>query len=190
MTAFTPNQLANARLLAYLTDQYPVPAATNNPKYRLKFAVIVAAFTESSLGDLNYGDAGSTSVGFFQQTNGYGTLGARMNPVTALEMFLNGGPQSQTAFLKTTWEYGDYPSICRCVQQVQKSQFNGTTVDPKTGQPYPLAGNYIGNINVAIDVLGQIGIPQVAPPTLAAQLAAVDTALTTASAALHAIKAP
>lgn len=198
MTTFTPEQLANTKMLAFLVDQYPLPPADNHPAFRVKFAVIVAALTECSLKDITYGDIGSSSLGFMQQTAGYGPAGGRLNPVTSVDMFLNGGPQGQPAFLKTPWTRGDYPLLCRCVQQVQGSQFDGKTIDPKTGQPYPYAGNYIGNIADALDALAQAGIPPVPPPTgnpavaqlvpIIAQLTTIDQLLTTAVTALKAVK--
>lgn len=211
MTAFTAEQLANTKMLAFLVDQYPLPPANNNPAFRVKFAVIVAALTECSLKDITYGDIGSSSLGFMQQTAGYGSAGGRLNPVTSVDMFLNGGPQGQPAFLKTPWTRGDYPSICRAVQAVQGSQFDGKTltdgktINKATGKPYPAgtplpyADNYINNIADALDALAQAGILPVPPPPpvnpvitqlvpIIAQLTTVDQLLTAAVTALQAIK--
>lgn len=177
VTVFSPAQLLNARLLCWLVDQYVLPVQDNNPPRRVKWAVVNCAFTEASLINLNSGDAGSSSVGFFQQTAGYGPLIDRLHPPKTLDMFLSGGPQGQPAFLKQQWQRGDYPWLCRQIQAVQGSQFDGRTVDPSTGRPYVYADNYVRNINVTNEILAAIGIPLTQPQTVAQQIAPIIAAL-------------
>lgn len=76
------------------------------------------------------------SVGLYQQrARWWGSTEGSMSPFTATWRFL-------TALLVDVpnW-YTDTDEPASC-QKVQRSQYDGITIDPKTGKPYPFAGNY------------------------------------------------
>lgn len=152
VTAF---QLEDAAALWAIVELRP------NLPDRVALAVICAALDESSLlnvthGDLNPDGTPTTSLGFYQQTAGYGTAQARLDPAIATTMFLDGGPQGQPAFLKQSYMAGTLDDLARCIQAVQQSQYDGVTIDPSTGKPYVLAQNYIDAMPIALDILRQV----------------------------------
>lgn len=157
---------------------------------RVALGVICCALTEASLLDILHGDTNpdgtpTTSLGFFQQTSGYGTAQARIDPAMAVTMFLDGGPQGQRAFLQQPYAAGTLNDLARCIQAVQQSQFDGKTIDPSTGKPYPLAQNYIDNMPTALETLKLIKSSMFAP--IRHQLMIDNTALIAAGKASTAI---
>jgi hypothetical protein len=82
-------------------------------------------------GDLN-------SVGLYQQrSQWWGDTRGSMDPYESTRRFL-------TRMMVNVPKWGDptVPESFVC-QWVQQSQFDGKTVDPKTGRPFPFAQNYI-----------------------------------------------
>lgn len=77
------------------------------------------------------------STGLFQQRpQWWGSGLGSMDPYTATVRFLTsmrGGTPD--------WAHRDEPDVC---QRTQRSQFDGVTVDPSTGEPYLYAANYRG----------------------------------------------
>lgn len=76
------------------------------------------------------------STGLYQQrsSQGWGTVIGSMDPYTATSRFLN-----EMLNLVPDWFDRNEPDVC---QRVQRSQFDGVTIDPHTGFPYPYAVNY------------------------------------------------
>jgi len=75
------------------------------------------------------------STGLYQQRlPWWGSVLGSMNPETATTRFLE-HMVSEVA----DWLGRDEPDVC---QRVQRSQFDGETINSKTGQPYPYAQNY------------------------------------------------
>lgn len=76
------------------------------------------------------------SVGLYQQMEkwGWGSPAGSMDPFTATTRFLE-------VMLRDAadWFAMDEPVVC---QRVQRSQFDGVTINPSTGKPYILAQNY------------------------------------------------
>lgn len=75
------------------------------------------------------------SVGLYQQRAlWWGDTKGSMDPFTATQRFL-------AVMVRNTpgWFVGDESTTC---QNTQGSQFDGITIDPKTGKPYPFAQNY------------------------------------------------
>lgn len=154
VTAF---QLEDAAALWAIVQLRNIPVMPD----RVALAVICCVLDESSLLNVTHGDVApdgtpTTSLGFFQQKAGYGTAQARLDPAIAVTAFLDGGPDSQPAFLKQPYMTGTLDDLARCIQNVQQSQYNGKDIDPSTGKPYVFAQNYINNMPVALDILRQI----------------------------------
>lgn len=80
------------------------------------------------------GDA--LSVGLYQQMEkwGWGDTAGSMSPYISTQRFLN-------AMLRDApnWMTDNESSTA---QRVQRSQYDGVTIDPNTNQPYPFAANY------------------------------------------------
>lgn len=81
------------------------------------------------------------STGLYQQraSQGWGTVIGSMDPYTATVRFL-------TVMIRdvSDWATAEESAVC---QRVQRSQYNGTSIDPKTGNPYPFAANYLARQN-------------------------------------------
>jgi len=79
--------------------------------------------------------ADADSVGLYQQrSRWWGTTVGSMDPFTATIRFLTAMLGDAPAWLT------DNESTTE--QRVQRSQFDGVTIDPKTGQPFPFGANY------------------------------------------------
>lgn len=127
------------------------PVWTLAQRARAKRIAYRAVFTETrwrNLGNalvpesLTYPNDGlggdKDSIGLFQQrpSQGWGSVQGSMDPYITTNRFLT----SMLALVPTWFDPNlDESSVC---QQVQRSQFNGKTIDPNTGQPYPYAANY------------------------------------------------
>lgn len=75
------------------------------------------------------------SVGLYQQrSRWWGDTPGSMDPFTATHRFL--GRMLTNA---PDWQTIDEAVVC---QRVQGSQFDGVTIDKRTGKPYPYAQNY------------------------------------------------
>lgn len=90
------------------------------------------------------------SLGIYQQIPtgiynwGWGTVEELMDPATAAERFY-------TSFRQTTQLPGE-PLVYR-VQRTQRSQFDGVTINPNIGKPYPFAANYLARETTARQLL-------------------------------------
>jgi cell wall-associated NlpC family hydrolase len=80
---------------------------------------LMAAFQESGLRNLNYGDR--DSIGLFQQRNAWGSRAERLDPVKAARMFFLGGHQGQRGLLD--FKNRDNMSLTQAAQAVQVSAF-------------------------------------------------------------------
>lgn len=76
------------------------------------------------------------STGLYQQraSQGWGTIIGSMDPYTATVRFL-------TVMLRDVKNWFDLDESAVC-QYTQRSQFDGSKINPATGQPYPFAQNY------------------------------------------------
>lgn len=75
------------------------------------------------------------SVGLYQQrAQWWGDTAGSMSPAIATRRFLD-----RMLIDAPDWFVADEPGTC---QHVQRSQFDGVTVNPATGKPYPFAQNY------------------------------------------------
>lgn len=80
---------------------------------------LMAAFQESGIRSLNYGDR--DSIGIFQQRNAWGSRAARLDPYQSARMFFLGGAQGQRGLL----DFGNRGnmSLTQAAQAVQVSAF-------------------------------------------------------------------
>jgi hypothetical protein len=151
MTNWIDDQVTNAATMAELVTDLP---------RKVQECVFTAGMAECSYltSQMHTGDVSpvtgqqSSSLGWFQQTKTWGTQAERVNMATALELFLHGGPDGQQGLLDLDWQ-DDTLTVPVLCQMVQGSQFNGRTIDPKTGQPFPYAENYTIAYPMAIEML-------------------------------------
>lgn len=108
---------------------------------------VVAAITESTLQNLNYGDIGSngqmtTSRGLFQMKDAWGTLDERLNPASAAKLFftVDKGPGVEGLIHIQGWQQ---MSIPQAAQAVEGSQFSS-------------GSNYAGNLAMAQRIVDNI----------------------------------
>src|SRR5258705_7643560 len=90
MAKWTSEQLANARIIQSV-------GRSVGASDRDILIGIMAAWQESNLRNLSYGDR--DSVGLFQQRNAWAPLSTRMNPTESAKMFFLGGQQGQRGLL-------------------------------------------------------------------------------------------
>jgi len=109
---FTNEQLSNARVISSVGRSL---GASN----RDILIAIMAAFQESGLRNLNYGDR--DSVGLFQQRAGWASLNDRMDPVKSARMFFTGGADGQRGLLD--FQQRNQWSLTQAAQKVQVSAF-------------------------------------------------------------------
>jgi len=80
---------------------------------------LMAAFQESGIRSLNYGDR--DSIGIFQQRNAWGSRSARLDPYQSARMFFLGGSQGQQGLLDK--RNRNRLSLAQAAQAVQVSAF-------------------------------------------------------------------
>lgn len=110
--AWSPEQISNAKAIIQVGRS--VGASDRDITIAL-----MAAWQESSMRNLSYGDR--DSVGLFQQRNAWGSRADRMDPVKAARMFFTGGQQGQRGLL----DFGNRDSygLGQAAQKVQVSAF-------------------------------------------------------------------
>lgn len=111
---WTSEQLANVRIIQQV-------GRSVGASDRDILIGVMAAWQESNLRNLSYGDR--DSVGLFQQRNAWAPLSSRMNPSESAKMFFLGGQQGQRGLLsfkdRNNWDLG------QAAQKVQVSAFPG-----------------------------------------------------------------
>lgn len=162
---FTAEQLANARRVAGYVRGRGLP-------FRAVLITVLAAFLESSMRVLPYGDRTvsgepaygdllaippgqpSSSRGLFQQQRTWvpapivGTdHDPRMSVEASTELFLSGGHNGQRGLLGNDWPPGE---VWEAVQRIQRSEWDG-----RPGMPF--GDNYRRALPTAHELLVQIG---------------------------------
>lgn len=112
MAKWSSEQLANARIIQQVGQSLGA-----SPRDIL--IAVMAAWQESNLRNLSYGDR--DSVGLFQQRSGWAPLNVRMDPRQAATMFFTGGQQGQRGLLD--FKNRDQYSLTQAAQKVQVSAF-------------------------------------------------------------------
>lgn len=146
MSTYSPDQIANGgQVLAAV--QADVPPSERSAA---SLDAIMAALTESTLHNDNYGDIMSngqmsSSRGLFQQISAWGPLAQRENAYDAASMFLTGGQQGQPGLLDINgWQ--NMPPW-QAVQAVQQSEFSdGSNYEANMGTAQQFLAQYGGNI--------------------------------------------
>lgn len=110
--AWSPEQLSNARSIIQV-------GRSLGASDRDITIALMAAWQESSMRNLSYGDR--DSVGLFQQRNAWGSRADRMDPVKSARMFFQGGQQGQRGLLDFS-NRGSY-SLGQAAQKVQVSAY-------------------------------------------------------------------
>lgn len=110
--AWSPEQISNARSIIQV-------GRSLGASDRDITIALMAAWQESSMRNLSYGDR--DSVGLFQQRNAWGSRADRMNPTKSARMFFLGGAQGQRGLLdfSNRASYG----LGQAAQKVQVSAF-------------------------------------------------------------------
>lgn len=122
---------------------------------------IMAAWQESNLRNLAYGDR--DSVGVFQQRNGWAPLSARMNVRESAKMFFTGGQQGQRGLLD--FKNRDQLSLAQAAQKVQVSAFpDAYSKWEQTSRD--MLGKLGADPNVPMDTPSQTADPEQALPGL------------------------
>lgn len=110
--AWSPEQIANARSIIQV-------GRSLGASDRDITIALMAAWQESSMRNLSYGDR--DSVGLFQQRNAWGSRADRMDPVKSARMFFLGGAQGQRGLLD--FANRDSYGLGQAAQKVQVSAF-------------------------------------------------------------------
>lgn len=110
--AWSPEQISNAKSIIQV-------GRSLGASDRDITIALMAAWQESSMRNLSYGDR--DSVGLFQQRNAWGSRADRMDPVKAARMFFLGGAQGQRGLLD--FANRDSYGLGQAAQKVQVSAF-------------------------------------------------------------------
>lgn len=112
----TGSKLATVRLFAQAAKAAGVPPELP----------IMTALVETNFQNLTWGDR--DSIGYFQQRNAWGSRADRLNPASAVHMFLHGGKGGQPGAVAYKRQFGgahDAATLGRWAQAVQQSAFPG-----------------------------------------------------------------
>lgn len=160
---WTSEQLANARIIQQV-------GRSVGASDRDILIGIMAAWQESNLRNLSYGDR--DSVGLFQQRTAWAPLSARMNPRESAKMFFLGGQQGQRGLLafkdRDTW------GLAQAAQKVQVSAYpdayakweqrsKAMLAELGTASPETTGAVTVQDPSTALP--GTLGTPTEVPPT-------------------------